>query len=73
MPKFASAETYFVKGRRGLVLGTQSTLADAKGMARDFAGMSLRWKREQAEGGLMTWYSDGDYSIELSAPGEVTH
>ena len=67
-----STGTYVVKSFRDRGLAQEMpTLALAKGTARDLARMPLRWKKEEARYGSAdspirtTYYSDGDYYIEL--------
>lgn len=69
---FKSNGAYVVKSFRDRALNVEMpTLALAKGTARDLARMPLRWKKEEARYGSAdspfrtTYYSDGDYFIEL--------
>lgn len=66
------SSTYVVKSFRDRELNAEMpTLVLAKGTARDLARMPLRWKKEEARYGSAdspirtTYYSDGDYYIEL--------
>jgi hypothetical protein len=60
---------YKVFGRHGLVGEPHGLLADAKRAAASDNGSCgpLRWKWEEVDG-VRTYYSDGDYRIEVSSP-----
>jgi hypothetical protein len=61
---YAAKGPYVVFGRRADPVGVASTLLEAKEIARTDARMMLRWKKQEVDG-RVTYYSDGDYWIEV--------